>query len=218
MDLRPFVEAHLPPAPARVLEVGCGRGDLARAIARSGYRVVAIDPDAPSGEIFRAVSLEEFADPGPFDAVVASRSLHHIPDLGEALDKVARLLRPGRPLIASEHAWERLDEPTARWYLRHRLEAEPEAASSLAQCLSDWEHDHAGLHTYATMRRELDRRFTERYFGWTPYLYGELGGAVDPREERALIDAGEIQATGFRYVGERAAVRPGRPALGGGLS
>ena len=27
------MEEHLPPAPARVLEVGCGQGDLARAIA-----------------------------------------------------------------------------------------------------------------------------------------------------------------------------------------
>ena len=36
-----------------------------------------------------------------------------------------------------------------------------------------------------------------------PYLYGELTGAVSEPEERALIDAGAIQATGFRYVGER---------------
>jgi hypothetical protein len=36
-----------------------------------------------------------------------------------------------------------------------------------------------------------------------PYLYSELAGAVTDLEERALIDAGAIQATGFRYVGER---------------
>ena len=53
------------------------------------------------------------------------------------------------------------------------------------------------------MRNELDRRFTERFFAWVPYLYGELAGAVTDLEERALIDAGAIQATGFRYVGER---------------
>jgi 2-polyprenyl-3-methyl-5-hydroxy-6-metoxy-1,4-benzoquinol methylase len=75
MKLRSFVEAHLPPAPARVLEVGCGRGQLARAIARSGYDVVAIDPDAPRGQLFQAVSLEEFASTDIFDAVVASRAL-----------------------------------------------------------------------------------------------------------------------------------------------
>jgi hypothetical protein len=53
------------------------------------------------------------------------------------------------------------------------------------------------------MRRELDSRFTERFFTWMPYLYGELGGVASEAEEQALIDAGAIQATGFRYVGER---------------
>jgi 2-polyprenyl-3-methyl-5-hydroxy-6-metoxy-1,4-benzoquinol methylase len=55
-----------------VLEVGCGRGDLALAIARSGHDVVAIDPRAPAGHIFRAVTLEDLTDPAPFDAVAAN--------------------------------------------------------------------------------------------------------------------------------------------------
>jgi len=107
MSLQSFVEGHLPPAPARVLEVGCGRGLLARAIVRSGYDVVAIDPDAPTGELFQAVSLEEFASTDAFDVVVASRALHHIPDLPDALGKIARLLRPAGRLILDEHACDR---------------------------------------------------------------------------------------------------------------
>jgi 2-polyprenyl-3-methyl-5-hydroxy-6-metoxy-1,4-benzoquinol methylase len=78
-----------------VLEVGCGRGNLARGAARLGYQVDAIDPEAPVGAIFHAVSLEEFSDPGPFDAVLANLALHHIPDLSDALAKIRRLLRPG---------------------------------------------------------------------------------------------------------------------------
>jgi SAM-dependent methyltransferase len=203
VDVRAFVEAHLPAAPARVLEVGCGRGRLALAMAQLGHRVTAIDPEAPEGAIFQAVSLEEFADPGPFDAVVASLALHHIPDLAGALAKVERLLRPGGRLILNEHAYDRLDEPTARWYLERRAAVDPHASSSLEHCHAEWDADHAGLHSYAAMRQELDRRFTELFFAWTPYLHGELGGAVDEQEERALIEAGTIQATGFRYVGER---------------
>jgi SAM-dependent methyltransferase len=198
-----FVTEQLPSAPARVLEVGCGRGDLARAVAESGYEVVAIDPHAPAGELFRATSLEEFAGPEPFDAVVASLALHHVADLPGALDKIVSLLRPTGSLIVNEHAVDRLDEPTARWYLEKRAVIRPDAPRSLEQCLHDWEEHHAGLHGYAAMRKELDRRFTERFFAWMPYLYGELTGAVTDLEERALIDAGAIQATGFRYVGER---------------
>lgn len=202
MDVATFVEAQLPPTPARVLEVGCGHGDLARAVARLGYEIVAIDPRAPEGEIFEPVSLEEFTGSGPFDAVLANRALHHIPDLAGALDKVACLLRPGGRLIVHEHAWERMDERTARWYLARRAVIDPTAPASVEGCLSDWNADHAGLHGYAELRTAFDQRFNERYFGWTPYLHTELGGTEVEWEERDLIEAGRISATGFNYVGE----------------
>jgi SAM-dependent methyltransferase len=202
---RAFVETQLPAAPSRVLEVGCGRGALAQAVFQLGYQVDAIDPDAPAGAIFHAVTLEEFSDPGPFDAVLANLALHHIHDLGRALAKIRRLLRPGGRLIVNEHAWDRLDEPTARWYLEHLAATDRGAPSSLERCLDEWAADHAGLHTSAAMRTELDQHFEERFFVWTPYLNRELGKAIDDRAERALIETGEIQATGFRYVGERPA-------------
>ena len=127
-----------------MLEIGCGDGELARTLTERGYVVVAIDPEAPDGPIFRRTTIEDFADPGPFDAVVASLSLHHVHDLGAALDKVVRLLRG--PLILSEFAWDRL-EPMSQ----------------------EWEEEHAGLHGYGVMRAELDARFEERFFEWRPY-------------------------------------------------
>jgi SAM-dependent methyltransferase len=199
-----FVEDNLPVASARILEVGCGQGDLAQELAASGHDVVAIDPDAPEGELFQAVSLEAFAEGGRFDAVVASRALHHIPDLSGAVAKVARLLRPGGRFILDEHACDRLDEKTALWYLSQRT-GDPGAPISLEACYADWEADHHDLHGYAAMREELDRHFAERNFSWMPYLYGELEN-VDPEQERALIEDGAIQAMGFRYVGEKAEV------------
>jgi len=202
VDELEFVTAELPPAPARVLEVGCGHGRLARALDDLGYRVVAIDPAAPEGAIFQAVSLEEFADPARFDAIVASRSLHHISDLAGALSKLQRLLVPAGRLILVEHAFDRFDEPTARWYLEKRRAIHSGARGSLQACLAEWEADHAGLHGSTAMRRELERRFTERWFAWTPSLYLELGEALEG-EELSLIEAGSIQATGFQYVGER---------------
>jgi len=127
-----------------VLEVGCGRGELARALAEAGYDVLAIDPEPPDGEIFRKTTIEELDEPGPFDAVVASLSLHHVHDLGAALDKLRRL--SAGPLILNEHAWDRLEPMTP-----------------------EWEAEHEGLHGYGVMRAELDARFEEQFFEWRPY-------------------------------------------------
>jgi SAM-dependent methyltransferase len=139
-----FVLSQLPPLPRRVLEVGCGEGQLARALAERGYDVVAIDPEAPEGPIFRKTTIEAFDEPGRFDAVVASLSLHHVPDLGAALDKLRGL--SGGPLILNEHAWDRLEPMTP-----------------------EWKEEHEGLHGYGVMRAELDARFEERFFEWRPY-------------------------------------------------
>jgi SAM-dependent methyltransferase len=144
VELIDFVLSQLPPTPARVLEVGCGEGELARGLAVARYDVVAIDPEAPDGPIFRRTTVEAFTDPGPFDAVVASLSLHHVHDLAGVLDKLVRLL--DGQLILNEHAWDRLDPMTP-----------------------EWQEDHAGLHGYAQMRPELDARFEERFFEWRPY-------------------------------------------------
>jgi SAM-dependent methyltransferase len=198
VELIEFVLSQLP-ATGRVLEVGCGGGELARALEAAGYDVLAIDPDAPEGAIFRRVTLEELDDPGPFDAVVASRSLHHIHDLGGALDKIAAL---APLLVLNEFAWDLLDERTAEWFdgQRRALEAAGQDPEPLEE---DWEAEHADLHGYEAMRRELDRRFEERYFAWTAYLYGYLGGPATQVLEQALIDADAINALGFRYAGTR---------------
>ena len=163
MNLEPFAAAHLPAAPARVLEIGCGNGALASAMARLGHDVLAIDPRAPEDDRFERVTLEELADPGPFDAVVANRSLHHIHDLTAAIEKIARLLAPGGRLLLHEHAWDVVDEPTQRWYREQGGRS------------ADWRADHAGLHSSEAMLSALQPWFGERSLEWTPYLGDELG-------------------------------------------
>jgi 2-polyprenyl-3-methyl-5-hydroxy-6-metoxy-1,4-benzoquinol methylase len=121
-----FVLGQIGDPPARVLEVGCGEGELARTLARAGHSVTAIDPRAPASTIFRRVRIEEFSDTGPFDYVVAILSLHHVEDLGKVLDKIAKLLRAGGTLTVVEFAWDRFDEATAEW----ALEQLPAASSS----------------------------------------------------------------------------------------
>jgi len=201
-----FVLSQLSAPPARVLEVGCGAGELTRALHAAGYDVTGIDPGAPDGPLFRKLKLEDLDEDERFDAIVAVRSLHHVTDLSGALDKIVRLLRPGGLLVLDEFAWDRLDEPTADWFYGQkralaaagRIENAPR---TLDDCRREWDGDHVGLHGYETLRRELDARFEEQAFEWVPHLYRELGGTASEALERTLIDVGAIAATGFRYVG-----------------
>ena len=116
MEFSEFVLARLPAPPARVLEVGCGSGELALALDAAGYDVLAIDPVAPEGAIFRRTTLEELDDPGPFAAVVASLSLHHVEDLDVALDRIAALLASDGVLLVDEFAPDRYNDSTTDWY------------------------------------------------------------------------------------------------------
>ncbi|MGZ8692017.1 MAG: class I SAM-dependent methyltransferase [Gaiellaceae bacterium] len=200
MDFTEFVLSQLPEAPRRVLEVGCGHeGGVAPALAAAGYDVLAIDPHAPEGPLYRQITLEELDDAGPFDAVVAGRVLHHVHPLAPALDKLAAL---APQLILDEFAWNHMDEPTIDWYeSQHRVLVaagrEPKGSSDLAE----WRASHSDLHTYETLRAEIDVRYDERHFEWRPYFYRWLEGPATESLEAGLIAAGAIRPVGFLYAG-----------------
>src|SRR5215467_12637014 len=84
-----FVTAALKDRPGtpRVLEAGCGEGDLAVSLRNAGYGVVALDrsPDAVAATAKKRVpSVQgDFLDygSGPFDVIVFPMSLHHMTPL-----------------------------------------------------------------------------------------------------------------------------------------
>ncbi len=205
-----FLREHLPPPPLRVLDVGCGQGELTTALATAGYDAIGIDPNAPQGARFRRIRLEDVTpEDGPFGSVVASHSLHHVRDLDAALDRIVALLEPGGRIVVDELGWDLADEATLDWLYgqRRALAAagrgeEPASAEAVRE---EWESSHLGLHGYVALRRELDERFEERAFIWAPHLYRHLGGVATEVLEQALVDAGAIRALGFRYAGT---VRP----------
>jgi SAM-dependent methyltransferase len=202
-----FVLAQLPSAPSRVLEVGCGDGTLALELAVVGYDVLAIDPVAPEGEIFRRTTVEELDDPGPFGAVVASRSLHHVHDLDAGLDRIVAVLEPGGLLLVDEFAPDRLDDDTIDWWYGQRRAVAAArgkgAPASLEVFREEQVRQHEEHNGYDTMRPALDARFEEHSFSWEPYLYRELSGVSTRALEETLIKTGAIQATGYRYAGVR---------------
>ena len=164
-----------------------------------------IDPDAPEGDPFRRVPLENFSTSERFDAVVANRSLHHIVDLRGGVDRIHSLLASGGALILNEFAWDRMDQATAAWYQGHVSKPGPKDASLLPGAFpSEWVAEHEGLHGFEAMRAEVGRRFDEALFEWTPYIAHHYLERDDLEgEENRLIESGEIRAIGFRYIGIR---------------
>ena len=154
--------------------------------------------------------FERYEPPQPVAAVVASNSLHHVGDLGEAAGLICDALQPGGALVVMEWAWERFDDATAQWcFARLGDEGEPGwlhrrrddwAASGRPwdEYFPAWAAGH-GLHPGREVVRRLDERFTRRAYAEGPLFFPDLEG-VTREHELAAIAAGEIRATGIRYV------------------
>ena len=201
-DVLAFALESLPPAPARVLEVGAGEGELAGALAAAGYDVVAIDP-ASTVDHVRPIPLHELGEPDvSFDAAVAVVSLHHVEPLAESCRRLAALVRPGGALVLDEIDVERFDERAAGWWLDHH--GPDEHVPKTPQEIVAFLHHH--IHDLMTIRAALEKSFELGPPARGPYLYRwdlppELRG---PEEE--LIASGALPAVGVRIVGRR---RPG---------
>lgn len=99
-----------PQAGERILDLGCGTGDLTAQIAASGAQVVGLD----ASEAMLAAARKKYPAltflhgdatklPTPeqaFDAVFSNAVLHWIPDLTPVAQGLARVLRPGGRFVA----------------------------------------------------------------------------------------------------------------------
>jgi SAM-dependent methyltransferase len=198
-----FVLANLPAPPARVLEVGCGAGELARALAAAGHDVVAIDPMAPQGTIFRRIKLEDLDEDERFDAVVASRSIHHMSSLDDNLARIATALAGGGSFVLDEFAWDRFDDATADWYEAQRRVLIAAGRHPSGPSADEWRDHHEGLgvHGFDVLKAAVDERFEQIAFEDVPELWRYLGGPASLELEESLVAAGAIRPLGFRFVG-----------------
>ena len=194
-----FVLESLPPAPARVLEVGAGDGELARALGFAGHEVVAIDPEPGAAWVRRVTLLELQEPPGSFDAAVAVVSLHHVEPLADSCRRLARVLRPGASLVVDEFDVALFDERAAAWWLACRQPGEHDARAP-EDVVADLRHH---CHSLSHLRETLGEWFELTEPARGPYLYRWLLSPEMREAEEALIAAGRLQATGARLTGVR---------------
>lgn len=101
-----WIASHAELARAAVLDVGCGGGILAEAMARRGARVTGIDLSEKALRVaqlhlheskldirYEKSSVEDYA--GEFDLVTCMELLEHVPQPASMVAACARLVRPG---------------------------------------------------------------------------------------------------------------------------
>jgi 2-polyprenyl-6-hydroxyphenyl methylase / 3-demethylubiquinone-9 3-methyltransferase len=106
-----WIENLIPLKGLRVLDVGCGGGILADAMARRGAQVLGIDLASKAlkvaqlhaleaqteGVQYQEISAEALAaaQPGSFDVVTCMEMLEHVPDPSQVVKACATLVKPG---------------------------------------------------------------------------------------------------------------------------
>jgi len=198
-----MLERLVDPHGREVVDIGCGAGALARALAIAGARVMALEVsedqlasalagDGGSGVRYvvgraQALPLEDEA----VDIAVFMRTLHHVPleDMTQALREARRVVRPDGTVYVAEPLSEG-DFWALTSMVEDELEARQAAQSALAQALE------IGLEPISTV--EYDVRL--RLAGVDQFR--ELTVAVDPSRAEIFAAHSAELAEAFQRTGE----------------
>ncbi len=89
-----------------ILDYGCGDGSISAALgaALGAERIYGVDilPECPAPIIYLQYNIKTIPDES-LDLVTALVALHHIPNVGEVLTEISRVLRKGGLFLIREH-------------------------------------------------------------------------------------------------------------------
>jgi 2-polyprenyl-3-methyl-5-hydroxy-6-metoxy-1,4-benzoquinol methylase len=99
--------------PGRLLDVGCGAGQLLQAAQAHGWAATGLEPVEDTAATARVAGLdvvtgtleEQTLEPAAYDAVVASHVLEHLPAVDPFLRSLSRLTRPGGVVFLEVPNW-----------------------------------------------------------------------------------------------------------------
>lgn len=104
-----LVDLLAPQAGERILDLGCGTGDIAAAMSKRGAQVVGVDASPTMiasacerflRQDFRVADAADLPFEAEFDAVFSHAVLHWVARAEEAAHGIARALKPGGRFIA----------------------------------------------------------------------------------------------------------------------
>jgi len=182
------------PVGAKVLEIGCGEGQIACELLQRGYHVTGLDSDSEAivraqARGVRAVvaSWPKFDSSVSFDAIAFTRSLHHINPLRESIVRARELLNPNGFLLIEDFALDEVNEATVAWFVKVLRSTQGKALInpvpdqlatvllSATDIMQTWRDNRAPeLHSFEAMNEAIAAQFVVLETQSAPYFYRYL--------------------------------------------
>lgn len=204
---------------SRVLDVGCGRGVMLRAMLDLGHEAhgVEISPEAAAGADPRAqiriapdLTDAEY-ETNSFDAVVLWHVLEHLPQPERTLEELRRIIRPGGRLVLAVPNFASLQSRRTRanWFHldlpRHLYHFTPQ---TLTRMLNRYEFDCRAVQHFALLQNP---------FGWLQSWLNGVSGTPRNSLYTLLHRGNAVESTGLSKGRQRllrAAYLCGLPVAG----
>jgi 2-polyprenyl-3-methyl-5-hydroxy-6-metoxy-1,4-benzoquinol methylase len=216
----------------RLLEVGCGKGHLAAALASKGLYVRGVDVSEEAIAETRARGIDciqaDFLayEDKPFDILLFARSLHHISPVDLTVEKAAALLMLNGVLLVEDFGADRADAAALSWLAQKKSKAmsvglcqntdrHQEATSGSLEKWKSYYYEKHRIADSQIMLKAVQRVFSDVQVETAPYLYRYLLDIVGSgaaglafiqdalEEEKSLIAEDKIAAVGWRLACRR---------------